>query len=97
MGEKGIGRGGADVEEEGAVIGEDAFDFGSPGFAPVEEVGAAGGVVEGAVVDAEVVRRRGDDEVVGRGFESREDFEAVAVEKFQVQRAKFQVPSLNER
>jgi hypothetical protein len=74
-----IRRGRADVEEERAVVGEDAFHLGGPGAAPFEELAAAGGVVEGAVVDAEVVGRGGDDEVDGAVGEGGENLEAVAV------------------
>lgn len=83
VGEEGIAGGAADVEEEGAVGGEDAADFEGPFPAPGEVVGGAAGIFVVAVVDAEVVGRGGDDEVdgaFGHGPHAGEAVLAVEVE-----------------
>src|SRR6476620_4284456 len=70
-----------DIQEKRAVIREHALHLAGPLPAPVEKISTRRGVVVAAVVDAEVVGRRGDDRVNGARLQGRQDFQAVAVEK----------------
>ncbi len=77
----GIGWLRADVKEERAVRGQDAGDGGQPLPRP-SQVGPTGQrVVVRAVTNAEVVGRRGDDDVDGIRLEPCQQVEAVAVEE----------------
>ncbi len=71
VGKEGIGWCGADVEEKRCVILHHALHFCCPGFAPNEKFIAWRGVFEGRIVDPEIVRRRGDNQIEEFFFEGR--------------------------
>jgi hypothetical protein len=72
-----IARLGPHVEEEGAVRAEHTSRGGHPSVRPLEILGRREGVLVPAVLNPEVVRRRGHDHVDALGWELPEYFEAV--------------------
>lgn len=84
--EEGAAGGATDVEEEGSVVSEDATNFCGPVGAPGEVVGIAALVVVFPVVDAEIVGRGGDDEVLRGLGHLPHSGEAVLVVKMEVGR-----------
>ena len=79
VGKEGIAGAAADVEEERSVLDEDAPHFGGPLAAPLEEGLPRGGVAKAAVVDPEIVGRRGDHQVDAASREFAHPLQAVAV------------------
>ena len=63
MGQKRIAGRSAQIQEKGTVRAEDSQDFAGPVCAPEEKVFTRGSIVVAAIVDPQVVRRRGDDQI----------------------------------
>jgi hypothetical protein len=95
VGEEGIRWCGADVEEKRRIVLHHALHFRGPGFTPSEKLIARRGVFERGIVDPEIVRRRGHDQIKDFFFESREDFETIAMEKIKFQNSNFKEDGSN--
>jgi len=73
-----IGRRCTNVQKEGAFLFENAGDFGGPKLAPAEVFLARQVISVRRIIDFEVVRWRGDDDIHGAGFQTRQLFQAIA-------------------
>ena len=78
VGEQGIRWSCTDVEEKRCIIFHDAFHLRDPCFAPSEKFIARRSVFEGGIVDPQIVRRRGHDQIEEFFLKCREDFQAIA-------------------
>ena len=63
MGQERVTGRSAQVQKEGAVRPENSQDFAGPVFAPEEKGFTWGSIVVAAIVDPQVVRRRGDNQI----------------------------------
>ena len=73
-----IGRCCTNVQKERAVFFENSGDFGGPKLAPAEVFLARQVISVRGVIDLEVIRWRGDNDIHGAGFETGQLLQAIA-------------------